>query len=112
MLLIIFGLFGGWIALLTVCIAQFIQLRQVRCQRDFEWNRAEVYLNEHNYLASKRIEAENRLMPVLQWQKEVLSGLSFILHLPLTQDGDLAKDTDIIFARIRELQNHSDDETS
>jgi len=95
MLLIIFGLFGGWIALLTVCIAQFIQLRQVRCQRDFEF-----------------IEAEDRLMPVLQWQKEVLSGLSIILHLPLTQDGDLAKDTDIIFARIRELQNHSDDETS
>jgi len=95
MLLIIFGLFGGWIALLTVCIAQFIQLRQVRCQRDLE-----------------HFEAENRLMPVLQWQKEVLSGLSIILHLPLTQDGDLAKDTDIIFVRIRELQNHSDDETS
>jgi hypothetical protein len=38
MLLIIFGLLGGWIALLTVCVVQFIQLRQARCQRDYEWS--------------------------------------------------------------------------
>jgi len=46
MLLIIFGLLGGWIALLTVCVVQFIQLRQARCQRDYEWSRAEGYLDD------------------------------------------------------------------
>jgi hypothetical protein len=60
MLLIIFGLLGGWIALLTVCVVQFIQLRQARCQRDYEWSRAEGYLDDCITLQKKRIEAESR----------------------------------------------------